>query len=250
MSARLPLRTATWVAAFLLSAPTYSQVSVVTLQQGSNGYTGSDDAGLYEEEPNFSNGGFPEFHVGRTGDNAPAPPTGALRRAAIRFDLTGIPAGAIVLDVTLRLTVSGSPPTGPDDVPASLHPILKDWGEGSVSGGNRGAAAAPGDATWTSNKHGQETWTAPGGDFGAASATTLVGRSGSPRWSSAAMGADVQGWLDNSATNFGWMVVGDESGTLRTARTFTSSEGGASARPVLEVKVQESVSSVEHWFLY
>ena len=33
------------------------------------------------------------------------------------------------------------------------------------------------------------------------------------------MVADVQSWLDNPATNFGWLVLGDESDIL-TAKRF------------------------------
>ena len=39
----------------------------------------------------------------------------------------------------------------------------------------------------------------------------MVGAIGQYTWSSAQMVADVQGWLDNPASNFGWLMLGDES---------------------------------------
>ena len=51
-----------------------------------------------------------------------------------------------------------------------------------------------------------------GGDFsGTASASQSVGAIGQYTWSSAQMVADVQSWLDTPASNFGWLVLGDES---------------------------------------
>ena len=38
------------------------------------------------------------------------------------------------------------------------------------------------------------------------------------------MVSDVQSWLDNPATNYGWALIGDES-TKTTARRFASREG-------------------------
>jgi hypothetical protein len=49
------------------------------------------------------------------------------------------------------------------------------------------------------------------------------------------MVSDVQGWLDNPSGNFGWIMIGDESGPL-TAKRFDSRENGAvQNRPRLTV---------------
>ena len=55
-------------------------------------------------------------------------------------------------------------------------------------------------------------WTTPGGDFNpTASASRSVGANGSYTWGSTAqLAADVQSWLDNPASNFGWLVKGPE----------------------------------------
>ena len=245
-----------WLTAAILygvvaAPPAWGQTTLVILQNGLSGYTGTGDASIYEENDTFSNGGFNGIFVGRAGDNLPLPPQGAIRRGAIRFDLSSIPAGSMVLAVTLTLEIGGAPATGPAQTSQSLHPLLKDWNEGSVSAGSRGGASNPGDMTWRSNKAGQEDWVTPGGDFGPASAAATVGQSGKVGWASVPMAADVQAWIDNPSANFGWMLVGDESGTLRTARRFNSSEDlSSSRRPALSILLDQPSMNVESWDLY
>jgi hypothetical protein len=49
------------------------------------------------------------------------------------------------------------------------------------------------------------------------------------------MVADVQSWLDDPASNFGWLLLGDETTSL-TARRFDTREAPNSAlRPALEI---------------
>jgi len=63
-------------------------------------------------------------------------------------------------------------------------------------------------------------------------ASQMVGAIGQYTWSSAQMVADVQGWLDNPATNFGWLMLGDESVFL-TAKRFDTRE--SASPPVLAI---------------
>jgi hypothetical protein len=115
-----------------------------------------------------------------------------------------------------------------------------DWGEGTagntsipVSGGGNGFAAADGDATWNARFHSTPTlWAAPGaaGDFQSlASASATVGGSTSLEspyaWTSTAeLVSDVQSWLDNPPSNFGWAVVVANESTNQSVRAFYSSE--------------------------
>jgi MYXO-CTERM domain-containing protein len=49
------------------------------------------------------------------------------------------------------------------------------------------------------------------------------------------MTADVQGWVDNPASNHGWILIGNESGPF-TAKRFESRENGILAlRPKVTV---------------
>ena len=48
--------------------------------------------------------------------------------------------------------------------------------------------------------------------------------------------ADVQGWLDDPSTNFGWLLLGNESGT-RTTKRFDSKDNPTEAnRPALTIE--------------
>ena len=152
---------------------------------------------------------------------------GGIRRALLKFDATAtIPAGAQIQSVQLNLHVSRASFASP--LPASLHKTLADWGEGNSNAGERSGGGAPaqaGDATWVARFFGGALWTTSGGDFvPAASWTGELGGIGIYTLNSTPqLIADVQGWLDNSASNFGWILRGDES-QPGTARRIDSRE--------------------------
>ena len=155
------------------------------------------------------------------------------------FDVAGsIPAGATVNRVTLTLNMSR---TVADVQDIELRRLLADWGEGaSASGGNEGSgiAAAAGDATWVHTIFDTEEWEILGGDFSSqAAATQQVGGVGQYTWASTEeMVANVQSWLEDPSTNFGWLLLGNEAAT-RTTKRFDSRENGTEAkRPVLTVE--------------
>jgi hypothetical protein len=118
-----------------------------------------------------------------------------------------------------------------------LHQLLADWGEGTSHapmGEGDGAPATPNDATWRHRFFDSVFWTTQGGDFLATiSASQSVGGIGQYTWNSAQMVADVQSWLDNPAGNFGWLVLGDETG-IATAKRFDTRE--SASPPVLTIQ--------------
>ena len=189
----------------------------------------SKDNMILEENGARSNGAGSWFIAGRNNQGS----TGQNRRALIQFDLTGIPTNATVTAVTLTMTND----RGKGGTHAiALHRGLASWGEGGSNANadpGKGAAAQAGDATWTHRSYSSTTWTTAGGDYvGAASASTPVGNSGGYAWTSAQMVADVQQWVSTPASNFGWIVIGNEA-TKQTARRFHSRTGAT--RPVLQV---------------
>jgi hypothetical protein len=159
-----------------------------------------------------------------------------LRRGVLAFDIAGsIPPGSTITAVTLSLTMSR---TLTDDARTTeLHKLLADWGEGTSDAQGEegdGAAATPNDATWRHRFFDTIFWTTQGGDFSATvSASQLVGPLGVYTWSSPQMVADVQSWLDNPASNFGWVVLGEES-TLGSAKRFDTRE--SASPPVLTIQ--------------
>jgi hypothetical protein len=163
------------------------------------------------------------------------------RRALMQFDaVSSIPAGSVITGATLSMRLSNSP-LGASSNDFSLHKLTTAWGEATSNNdpqpGGIGDAATVGDATWASSLHPGTSWTTAGGDFVAtASATSTVGTGPIfASWTSAQMVADVQDWLDNPATAFGWALIGDES-TSRSARRFASVQNtGVTFRPELTV---------------
>jgi hypothetical protein len=151
---------------------------------------------------------------------------GAIRRALIAFDIGGaIPAGATVQDVSLHMMLSQ---TTALDEPVTLYRVETAWNEGTADADfneGKGGPAGAGDPTWLGTGIGDAQWTAAGGDFASAeSSTTSVGNKGLPYdWTSPGMIADAQAWLDDPASNNGWVLLGNEDGT-RTAKRFDSND--------------------------
>lgn len=215
-------------ASLLLAAPALA---------GSVSLEPAADNTLYNSFGGFivSNGSGEHVFTGTNGSGEP-------RRALLRFDVAGaVPAGATITSAELRMTMSRTR----FDTPArdtSLHRLLASWGEGaSVAYGEEGGGGVPdtGDATWVSRFHPDVPWSGPGasGDFvPAASATIGVTSIGPYVWGSTpAMVADVQSWLDTPASSFGWIVIGDQSGTSSAKRFQSRENGNALERPMLTI---------------
>ncbi len=61
--------------------------------------------------------------------------------------------------------------------------------------------------------------------------------------------ADVQGWLGQPASNFGWILIGDESGS-QSAKRFDSLQSGVlSQRPLLLVQTAPVPEPASLWLL-
>ena len=193
------------------------------------------DNTLYEDEDplnQLSNGQGIYLYAGKTGVNG-------LRRGLIAFDLTSIPTNATLTEATLSMFLSRSGPNPAADI--SLSKALRDWGEGASNAGpqgGRGAPAEPGDATWIYNFYNTSSWTTPGGDFSPIlSATTPVSMENTTyTWSGSGLLADVQSWVSNPASNFGWVILGNEI-DAGSAKQFNSRES-ASNPPQLTVTYQ------------
>ncbi len=155
------------------------------------------------------------------------------------FDVAGaIPEGATVNRVTLTLNMSK---TQADAQEIGLHRLLSDWGEGaSDTFGNEGGgiAAAAGDATWVHTVFDTEEWEMQGGDFSSqAAAAQQISGVGQYTWGSTdGMVADVQSWLEEPSTNFGWLLMGNEAANQTTKRFDSRDNGTEGKRPVLTVE--------------
>ena len=162
---------------------------------------------------------------------------GSIRRGVVRFDLSFIPTTAIVNGARLRMHALSTPDPTLRNV--SLHRLLQDFGEGTSNADgdeSLGAPATSNDATWLHAFFPDSYWSSPGGDFAVTpSATRAVGSAAADvAWMTTGLLADVQGWVQNPASNYGWAIKGDES-VAGMLRRFESGEALPAARPVLEL---------------
>jgi hypothetical protein len=190
------------------------------------------DNTLFEDPAGaLSNGSGP---VAFAGDNSSL----NTRRALLYFDVAGhVTVGTSVVNAELRLHVSSVPVLESRTV--SVHRVLAGWGEGaSYSSGGSGAPSQAGDATWIHRSFPDSLWTSPGGDFiASASAATAVPDTGSYVWSGPQLLADVQSWINDPSTEFGWVLLGEE-GTAQSVRRIDSREASDPAlAPVLWIEM-------------
>ncbi len=192
----------------------------------------SKDNSIFQSNPDGSAGGSAGIFVGSNADISP-------RRGLIAFDVAGtVPTGATITSaqLTLYLALSGNLM----DEMVELHRLTADWGEGTAGSGTptvhfagTGFDASAGDATWNERSFGSTAWSNPGadGDFNAAaSASAVIGLPDPDQtnptaynWvSTAALVSDVQSWLDNPASNFGWMLINSSEDVAGSVRAFFS----------------------------
>src|SRR6266550_140276 len=178
------------------------------------------DNTIFQSNVNNSLGGGQAIFAGTNAQLSP-------RRGLIDFDIAAsIPAGSTINSVQLTLFLN-SLASGSTATPTiHLYRLSDDWGEGTAgstvngpAGVGQGIAAGEGDATWNARHFSATTptlWNTPGGDFAAidSAALAIVGTTlNTPyTWQSTpAMVADVQSWLSDPSTNFGWLLKGEES---------------------------------------
>lgn len=169
-----------------------------------------------------------------------------LRRGLLQFDVaSALPANAMITaaEVTMTMDSAAQTETEPRDI--GLHRVLAAWGEGTSggggAGGGQGQAPTTGDATWSYRLYDTESWITPGGDFTAsASGVASVGVALGPyAWSSTStLVDDVQAWLDDPASNFGWILIGDESRNGTVRRFYSQQAADIAVRPSLMIDYQ------------
>eukprot|EP00050_Salpingoeca_kvevrii_P008497 m.303237 g.303237 ORF g.303237 m.303237 type:complete len:224 (-) comp15761_c0_seq1:73-744(-) len=167
--------------------------------------------------------------VGNTGDGTP-------HRAVMSFGeaLHRIPADSTIHNVNVTVFLDHSP--SDDLVTVRLHRVQKAWGTGTSFGySGQCAPATADDTTWLHTFYPSAFWTKPGGDMSAqSSADTVMGPAGAYySFVDPQLVSDVSQWLRSPDTDYGWMLVGDESRN-RTARRFSSFRHNTTAwRPTI-----------------
>lgn len=183
----------------------------------------SKDASLFQSSAGeLANGAGAGIFVGRTNQGS-----NYLRRGLIAFDIAAhVPAGAVIEQVSLEMHGVTSADSGFEDL--TLQRVTADWSEGpSIAADGRGAPSEAGDSTWLHRTYDGVLWSMPGGDFDTnISATTPVDDVGTYTWQSPGLVADVQSMLDAPASNFGWIIIGNEV-EVRTVKVLASRDSAA-----------------------
>lgn len=246
-----PLRR-TSLSLLFASALWVQSAQAVELQQGVSGYAGAQDASLYADRPENSNGGFGLLFSGTT--------VNSVRRALIQFDLTTLPPSGAVDLVELRLVLDRSGLFAGDPDTYTLHRITAPWSAGTTASsdlnvGGLGELAATGDATWDSAMYNVTPWATEGGDYlTSPSASLPIFRWDSVRpennvytFSGEGLAEDVAFWIANPSQNYGWILIGSET-QARNARRFWASEAPQlQNRPKLTINFNSAVAG---WDLY
>lgn len=216
----------TIVAFLALTGASGAVADTVTLTSVDDNTLIEDPAGVY------SCGAAQYFFVGRVGVNGGS----TLRRGAVRFDFSSIPAGSTITAVSLRMYCSAAGQVASQTI--NLKRFNASWGEGvSVAFGGGGAPAQTDDVTWLHRHYPSTLWTTPGGQYSSTvTAARSVGGVGYYTWATnAQFVADVQSMLTTPSGNFGWCVTGNEV-TLQSVKRLDAHESTvAASRPQLTV---------------
>jgi len=141
--------------------------------------------------------------------------TGLQRRAVLRFDLSSVPAGALVLDASLRLYVESPQPDGTLELAA----LQQSWNEPEVTWRNRTTSLL---------------WSTQGAPVGAALVSFAATAAGAQ--TIVLPVATVQAWVDAPANNFGLRIL-SKSPTNKGALLSASEATLATRRPELVLTV-------------
>ncbi|MEM9412679.1 MAG: DNRLRE domain-containing protein [Planctomycetota bacterium] len=208
--------------------------SIAVAQEESLTFEAIKDTVIYKESGKKSNGSGEFLFAGQNGG-------GSARRSLIHFDLAKIPKNAVVSKVSVELKVTRRANKGGSVV--SLHRLGSTWGEGksdAAGGEGGGAQALKGDTTWENTVYPNQKWKTVGGQFESkASAKTELGKSGMATWTSKQLTQDVRDWIKNESSNFGWILIGDESQPGTAVRFNSRSNEKDRPRLRIEYSIKE-----------
>jgi hypothetical protein len=198
------------------------------------------DNTLYEDASGQrSNGAGQYLFMGRTGGDKGV--DRLLRRALLSFDLSTIEPGSLITRAELQVSID-QVPIGAFAGSSTVHRLLGPWGEGSSDAWGaegQGIQAETGDATWIHSFFTNSLWITAGGDFtNSASQSADFGSSTQVLTFASSEGliADVETWVNQPDSNFGWVILGDEP-SVQNARRFPSRENAnQDMRPKLTVE--------------
>ena len=174
------------------------------------------EATVYENQTDNNGGGDSQVCIGNIATD--------VRRAFVRYTLPAIAAGSTVYRVVWAILQDQVSDPGPGPLAATLQVrrVTSAWVEGTGSGGGSGPCDGGENVAgvdWAT----QPTVAAADSAAAALSADDQVNVVIDTGFDTGNDGliADVQAWVDNGATNFGWRLAVVEEGTADNARALT-----------------------------
>lgn len=200
----------------------------------------SADTSLIELAPTNNNGAQAWVLAGRIQNDF------YRNRGLFKFNFSNLPSNSVILSAAAVLQVTRVPAEAPANATFGLRRMLRPWGEGNKFADigqppGHGQPATAGEATWLCAFHPTNLWSTPGGaegqDFSAIeSSFQFISDLGTYRFDSTPeLVADVQDWVANPASNYGWMLICNAEDTIWNARRFGSRED-PDACPTLEIE--------------
>lgn len=189
--------------------------TTVNFQEGSGGYTGTQDTFLQQNPANASTNNGNATLIGWDGDDPSG--TGNDIYTLLRFDniigggANQVPAGAQITEALLFLTIVDTGDTG------QVHPLTTSWTESSTFSSFCGASCDEGV------EYGSMVTTFPASSTGTFSVNVT---------------ASVQAWADGT-TNLGWIIRPHPDNGSGGVDANSSEFGTASQRPRLQVRYNE-----------
>jgi hypothetical protein len=162
-------------------------------------------------------------------------------RALVQFDLSALPANAVIENVSFEFTLGSSGTTVPV---ISVFKLNQGWTEGATAEVDNckynttcniqgTAIVGSNDVTWNEVSYSGTSanpWTTLGGHFAAsASAASNDANATSILYVSTGLKADVLNWIAAPSSNFGWLLKTDFITSSSSMRRFLSREGAAAS---------------------
>lgn len=143
------------------------------------------------------------------------------RRALYQFDISALPADAVITSASLKLY---SIAVGTANTTVRAHRVTSNWDEGA-------ACAAAGASNWTQRLTAGSNWTLAGGDYDPTASATLTGVSTANQFYSFTITSLVQAWENGTVANNGLILLNDLGflGVSWTSKEWTT----VSQRPAL-----------------
>ncbi len=150
------------------------------------------------------------------------------QRALLQFDLSTIPAGAVITGATLRMEATSITAA----ININIYELTEAWVEGSANG-------TAGVASWNERQTGT-AWSTSGGTYDPALVATLnTGSIGQHSWDITALAA---AWNDGSKVNNGIIIGSPDSGNETV--TYDSSEGSTPPELVITYTIPNTAATV------